>query len=81
MDNWEKPSFFLNLKKRNLTNTNIPSLTTKDNKMVTDSKKILKTHFFYQDLYSSKSTIPLENSKYSEPKNLSEERKVDLDKQ
>ena len=76
IDNWEKPSkYFLNLEKRNYTNKNIPSLT-KDGKEITCSKDILTMQKdFYQDLYSSKHTIPLDNSRYNHllaslPKNL-----------
>ena len=84
IDNWEKPSkYFLNLEKRNYTNKNIPSLT-KEGKVITSSKEILTMQKdFYQDLYSSKNTIPLDNSKYSNllanlPK-ISEHKKVELD--
>ena len=84
IDNWEKPSkYFLNLEKRNYTNKNIPSLQ-KDGKDITCSKKILAMQKdFYQDLYSSKHTIPVKDSKYDYllanlPK-LSEEKRSDLD--
>ena len=84
IDNWEKPSkYFLNLEKRNYTNKNIPSLT-KEGKEITSSKEIQTMQKdFYQDLYSSKNTIPLDNSKYSNllanlPK-ISEHKKVELD--
>ena len=65
VDNWEKPSkYFLNLEKRNFTNKNIPSLTTDDEKIITDSKKILMMQkSFYQDLYSSKDTIPIKKTR------------------
>ena len=52
---------------------------------MTSSKKILTMQKeFHQDIYFSKSTIPLENSRYSNfltnlPK-ISEEKKTDLDK-
>ena len=64
-NNWEKPSkYFLNLEKRNFTNKNIPSLTTDDEKIITDSKKILMMQkSFYQDLYSSKDTIPIKKTR------------------
>ena len=84
IDNWEKPSkYFLNLEKRNYTNKNIPSLT-KEGKEITCSKDILTMQKdFYQDLYSSKHTIPLDNSKYNHllaslPK-ISEHKKAELD--
>ena len=67
IDNWEKPSkYFLNLEKRNFTNKNIPSLTTANNDIITDSAKILKMQMnFYQDLFSSKDTIPTIGTKFS----------------
>ena len=86
IDNWEKPSkFFLNLEKRNFTNKNIPSLITDDEKVITDSKKILVMQKdFYQDLYSSKDSTPILNSKYSDRiKNIpriSEEKKIELER-
>ena len=85
VDNWEKPSkYFLNLEKRNYTNKNIPSLV-KDGRAVTCIRQILiMQRDFYQDLYSSKDTISLEDSRYNKflrnlPK-ISEGRKTDLDK-
>ena len=65
-DNWEKPSkYFLNLEKRNHVNKNIPSLLH-DETEITDSAIILTLQRdFYGDLYSSKETILLENSKFS----------------
>ena len=43
IDDWEKPSkSFLNLEKGNFTNKNIPSLTTANDKIITDSIKILE---------------------------------------
>ena len=86
IDNWEKPSnFFLNLEKRNFTNKNIPSLITEDEKVITDSKKILVMQKdFYQDLYSSKDSTPTFNSKYSDRINniprISEEKKIELER-
>ena len=67
IDNWEKPSkYFLNLEKRNHVNKNIPSLLDGDNE-ITDSEQILNLQrHFYADLYSSKHTVSLENSKFSE---------------
>ena len=66
-DNWEKPSkYFLNLEKRNHVNKNIPSLI-EDDIEITDSAKILTLQRnFYADLYSSKDTSPLSNSKYAD---------------
>ena len=67
IDNWEKPSkYFLNLEKRNFTNKNIPSLTTANDVIITDSAKILKMQMnFYQDLFSSKESLPINGSKFS----------------
>ena len=67
VDNWEKPSkFFLNLEKRNFLNKNIPSLIDKNDKEIFKSEDILSLQRdFYQDLYSSKETTILENSKYA----------------
>ena len=64
-DNWEKPSkYFLNLEKRNHVNKNIPSLIENDIE-ITDSAKILTLQRnFYADLFASKDTSPLLNSKY-----------------
>ena len=66
VDNWEKPSkYFLSLEKRNHVNKNIPSLKDEKEKTVTDSREILKLQQkFYQDLFSSKETIPLKESKF-----------------
>ena len=86
IDNWEKPSkVFLNLEKRNFTNKNIPSLITEDERVITDSKKILVMQKdFYQDLYSSKDSIPITNSEYSDrieniPR-ISDERRIELER-
>ena len=83
-DNWEKPSkYFLNLEKRNHVNKNIPSLLH-DESEITDSAAILTLQRdFYADLYSSKDTLLLENSKFSNhllnlPK-LSEIDRIKLD--
>ena len=55
----------MNLEKRNHVNKNIPSLIDGDTE-ITDSAKILKLQReFYADLYSSKETIPLNDSKYA----------------
>ena len=64
--NWEKPSkFFLNLEKRNYLNKNIPSLMDENNRIITDSKKILEMQkSFYEKLYTSTDTTPLKYSKY-----------------
>ena len=73
VDNWEKPSkSFLNLEKRNHVNKNIPSLKNNNDIEITDSKEILKLQRqFYQELFSSKETISLKESKYySNLKNL-----------
>ena len=62
-----KSQFFLNLEKRNHVNKNIPSLREKNDNEMVDSLKILDLQRqFYQDLFSSKETTPLRNSKYSE---------------
>ena len=63
---WEKPSkYFLNLEKRNYINKSIPSLNIND-KMVTDSKEILKQQQkIYSNLYSSKGTKDLFSGKFS----------------
>ena len=68
VDNWKKPSkFFLNLEKRNHVNKNIPSLKDKHENKVTDPQEILNLQRqFYQELFSSKETTPLIDSKYSE---------------
>ena len=83
-DTWEKPSkYFLNLEKRNHVNKNIPSLLHNDSE-ITDSATILNLQRdFYADLYSSKETVVLENSKFSQYlhnlPNLSEINKTKLD--
>ena len=65
-DNWEKPSkYFLNLEKRNHVNKNIPSLIDGDTEITDSAKVLMLQRNFYADLYSSKDTIPLENSKYA----------------
>ena len=66
VDNWEKPSkYFLSLEIRNHVNKNIPSLKDENEKTVTDLREILKLQQrFYQDLFSSKETIPLKESKF-----------------
>ena len=81
-DNWEKPSkYFLNLEKRNHVNKNIPSLI-EDDIEITDSAKILMLQRnFYADLYSSKDTSPLLNSKYADLlENLPQLSATDQDK-
>ena len=56
----------MNLEKRNHVNKNIPSLI-EDDIEITDSAKILTLQRnFYADLYSSKDTSPLSNSKYAD---------------
>ena len=83
-DTWEKPSkYFLNLEKRNHVNKNIPSLLHNDSE-ITDSAAILELQRdFYADLYSSKETVVLENSKFSQHlhnlPSLSEINKTKLD--
>ena len=63
IDNWEKP-YFLNLEKRNHINKNIPFLIDGDIE-ITDSAEILTLQRdFYADLYSSKETLLLKNSKF-----------------
>ena len=67
IDNWEKPSkYFLNLEKRNYVNKNIPSLKDENDHEIFDSAEILLLQRnFYEDLYSSKETVPINDSKYS----------------
>ena len=67
IDNWEKPSkYFLNLEKRNYVNKNIPSLLDENEHEIYESAEILLLQrSFYEDLYSSKETISLTDSKYS----------------
>ena len=65
--NWEKPSkYFLNLEKKNYLNKTISELLDANESKVTQPEKILKMlHTFYQDLFSSKKTIPLHDSAFS----------------
>ena len=67
IDNWEKPSkYFLNLEKRNYVNKNIPSLKDENDHEIFDSAEILLLQRnFYEDLYSSKETVPINDSKFS----------------
>ena len=67
IDNWEKPSkYFLNLEKRNYVNKNIPSLIDENEHEIYESAEILLLQrSFYEDLYSSKETISITDSKYS----------------
>ena len=67
IDNWEKPSkFFFNLEKRNYVNKNIPSLKDENDHEIFDSAEILLLQRnFYEDLYSSKETVPINDSKFS----------------
>ena len=64
---WEKPSnFFLNLEKKHFLSKTISELVDENDNKVTDSIEILKMQQkFYQDLFTSKKTIPIENSTYS----------------
>ena len=64
---WEKPSnFFLNLEKKHFLSKTISELVDENDNKVTDSVEILKMQQkFYQDLFTSKKTIPIENSTYS----------------
>ena len=65
-DNWEKPSkYFLNLEKRNHVNKNIPSLIDGDTEIIDSAKILTLQRDFYADLYSSKDTIPLNDSEYA----------------
>ena len=63
---WEKPSsFFLNLEKKNYLNKSIPELIDDDGEIHTDLAKIMAMqHSFYSNLFSSKPTIPITDSKY-----------------
>ena len=66
--NWEKPSrFFLNLEKKNYDlNKNITELLHSNDFKITNPEQILKMQTnFYQDLFSSKNTIELQNSTFS----------------
>ena len=63
---WEKPSkFFLNLEKKHFLSKTISELVDEKDNKVTDSGEILRMQQkFYQDLFTSKKSIPLENSTY-----------------
>ena len=65
--NWEKPSkFFLNLEKKNYLNKTISELLDENESKVTQPEEILEMQYiFYQDLFSSKKTIPLNDSAFS----------------
>ena len=85
MADWEKPSkYFLNLEKRNYVNKTILELKTENGNKINDPTEILKLQKeFYQDLFSTKKTINIENS-YFDPylinlPTLSEEMKNKLD--
>ena len=85
MADWEKPSkYFLNLEKRNYVNKTILELKTENGNKINDSYEILKLQKeFYQDLFSTKKTIDIENS-YFDPylinlPTLSEEMQNKLD--
>ena len=64
--NWEKPSrFFLNLEKKNYLNKNISELLDENDVKITDADQILKMQqIFYQDFFSSKNAIELQNSTF-----------------
>ena len=67
IDNWEKPSkYFLNLEKRNHVNKNIPSLMDGKKEIFNTEQILSLQRAFYADLYSSKNTVSLENSKFSD---------------
>ena len=63
---WEKPSkFFLNLEKKHFLSKTISELVDENDNKVTDSGEILRMQQkFYQDLFTSKKSIHLENSTY-----------------
>ena len=65
--NWEKPSkFFLNLEKKNYLNKTISELLDENDSKVTQPENFLEMQYtFYQDLFSSKKTIPLNDSAFS----------------
>ena len=78
---WEKPSkFFLNLEKKHYVNKTIVELIDESHTKINDPAKILEMQrSFYQDLFSKRKTIPINNSYYSDylqniPK-LSDEKK------
>ena len=63
---FEKPSsFFLNLEKRNYLSKSIPELIDKEGNTHTDMIEIMEMqHAFYHDLFTSKPTTPIPDSKY-----------------
>ena len=63
---WEKPSsFFLNLEKKNFLNKSIPELIDETGNTQTNMNKIMEMQYlYYKDLFTTKPTIPILNSKY-----------------
>ena len=68
MATWEKPSrYFLNLEKKHYINKTIVELITENDHKITDPKKFLELQKdFYQNLFSSKKTIKIENSYFEQ---------------
>ena len=63
---WERPSsFFLNLEKRNFLNKSIPELRDENGDTQTNMNKIMEMQYlYYSDLFTSKPTTPIPDSKY-----------------
>ena len=63
---WEKPSsFFLNLEKKIFLNKSIPELIDETGNTQTNMNKIMEMQYsYYKDLFTSKPTVPIPDSKY-----------------
>ena len=63
---WERPSnFFLNLEKKNFLNKSIPELIDENGDTQTNMNKIMEMQYsYYSDLFTSKPTTPIPDSKY-----------------
>ena len=68
MASWEKPSrYFLNLEKKHYINKTILELSTENDQKITDPQKILELQKdFYQNLFSTKRTIKIEDSYFEQ---------------